>query len=46
KGGKDGIVAQVTQPKHGSMPDWSGRLDPATIKLLAVYVSKLGVTKK
>ncbi|MGE5504586.1 MAG: cytochrome-c oxidase, cbb3-type subunit III [Actinomycetota bacterium] len=42
KGGKDGIVAQVTNPKHGSMPAWSERLDATTIKMLAVYVHNLG----
>jgi cytochrome c oxidase cbb3-type subunit III len=42
KGGKDGVVAQVTQPKHGSMPSWAPRLDAATIKMLAVYVHSLG----
>jgi cytochrome c oxidase cbb3-type subunit III len=42
KGNKDAIVAQVTKPKHGSMPAWSERLDASTIKLLAVYVHNLG----
>ncbi len=42
KGGKDGVVAQVTKPKHGSMPAWSERLDASTVKLLAVYVHNLG----
>jgi len=36
------IVSQVTNPRHGSMPDWSSRLDDATIKMLAVYVHSLG----
>lgn len=39
---KQGIIAQVTHPRHGSMPAWSERLDPATIKMLAVYVHSLG----
>ncbi|TBW37179.1 cytochrome-c oxidase, cbb3-type subunit III [Siculibacillus lacustris] len=40
--GKDKIIAQVTEPKHGVMPAWEGRLDPITIKSLAVYVHSLG----
>jgi len=42
KGTKDAIVSQVTKPKHGTMPAWSERLDPTTIKMLAVYVHNLG----
>ena len=42
KGTKEAIVAQVTKPKHGSMPAWSERLDANTIKMLAVYVHNLG----
>ena len=41
-GEKAEIVAQIHKPKHGVMPAWSGRLDPATIKLLSVYVHALG----
>jgi len=40
--GKDKVVAQVTEAKHGVMPAWEGRLDPITIKSLAVYVHSLG----
>ena len=36
------IVAQIARPKHGVMPAWSGRLDPETMKILAVYVHSLG----
>lgn len=36
------VMAQVTRPRHGVMPAWSGRLDEATIKQLAVYVHSLG----
>jgi cytochrome c oxidase cbb3-type subunit 3 len=39
---KEAIVAQVTNPKHGSMPAWGERLDTNTIKTLAVYVRSLG----
>jgi cytochrome c oxidase cbb3-type subunit III len=40
--GKANVVAQVTEPKHGVMPSWEGRLDPITIKSLAVYIHSLG----
>ena len=36
------VSAQVTKPRHGVMPSWSGRLDANTIKMLAVYVHSLG----
>jgi len=36
------IMAQVRKPQHGVMPAWAGRLDPATIKMLSVYVHALG----
>ncbi|OAN55195.1 cytochrome C oxidase Cbb3 [Paramagnetospirillum marisnigri] len=42
KGSKDGIAAQVNNPKHGAMPAWAERLDASTIKMLAVYVHNLG----
>lgn len=32
------IRQQVHAPRHGVMPAWQGRLDPATIKMLTVYV--------
>ena len=41
-GTKADIVAQVRKPRQGVMPSWSGRLDPATIKMLTVYVHALG----
>lgn len=41
-GTKDAIVAQVTNPKLGVMPTWGGKLDPVTIKSLAIYVHDLG----
>ena len=40
--GKAAIAAQVNNPRHGEMPTWEGRLDPITIKSLAVYVHSLG----
>jgi len=39
---KPAIVSQIGTPQHGVMPSFSGRLDPATIKMLAVYVHSLG----
>ncbi len=36
------IVAQITRPRMGVMPNWNTRLDPATIKSLALYVHALG----
>ncbi|WP_068318055.1 cytochrome-c oxidase, cbb3-type subunit III [Polycladidibacter hongkongensis] len=38
----DAIKAQVNAPRHGVMPAWVDRLDPATVKSLAVYVHALG----
>lgn len=39
---KDTIVETITNGRAGVMPAWSGRLDPITIKALAVYVHSLG----
>ena len=36
------IVEDITNGRGGVMPAWNGRLDPATIKALAVYVHTLG----
>jgi len=41
-GTRDAIVAQVTHPRAGVMPNWSPRLDTATIRSVAVYVHSLG----
>lgn len=38
----DAIKAQVNAARNGVMPGWEGRLDPATIKSLAVYVHSFG----
>ena len=35
------VVAQITAPRMGVMPAWNTRLDPATIKALALYVHAL-----
>ena len=39
---REAIVAQVTNPRMGVMPNWNARLDPATIKSVALYVHSLG----
>jgi len=39
---KDAIVQSIATGRGGSMPAWIGRLDPTTIKSLAVYVHSLG----
>ena len=36
------IVETITNGRGGVMPAWDGRLDPATIKAMAVYVHSLG----
>ena len=36
------VVATVTNGRKVVMPAWEDRLDPATIKSLAVYVHGLG----
>jgi cytochrome c oxidase cbb3-type subunit III len=41
-GTKSEIMQQIYAPRHGVMPAWAGRLDPQTIKSLAVYVHGLG----
>ena len=39
---KDAIVKTIETGRSGVMPHWEGRLDPVTIKMLAVYVHSLG----
>lgn len=41
-GTKRDLVQQIYAPRQGVMPAWTGRLDPPTIKSLAVYVHGLG----
>ena len=41
-GTREEIAAQIHKPRQGVMPAWTGRLDPETIKILAVYVHSLG----
>jgi cytochrome c oxidase cbb3-type subunit 3 len=41
-GRKEDIAQSITTGRGGSMPAWQGRLDPVTLKSLAVYVHSLG----
>ena len=41
-GEKAQVVASIHKARAGVMPGWSGKLDTATIKMLAVYVHSLG----
>jgi cytochrome c oxidase cbb3-type subunit 3 len=36
------IIQTITNGRTGVMPAWTGRLDPSTIKAMAVYVHSLG----
>lgn len=36
------IRQQILAPRHGVMPGWKDRLDPATIKMLAAFVHSRG----
>jgi cytochrome c oxidase cbb3-type subunit 3 len=36
------VIDTITNGRSGVMPAWVGRLDPATINALAVYVHTLG----
>ena len=36
------IIETVTNGRAGVMPAWGGRLDPSTVKAMAVYVHSLG----
>jgi len=38
----EAIAAQVTNPRHGVMPAWAGRLDETVLKQLSLYVHSLG----
>ena len=41
-GGREAVARQVTTSRHGVMPAWEDKLDPATIRMLAAYVHSLG----
>ena len=36
------LIETISQGRAGVMPAWEGRLDPSTIKAMAVYVHSLG----
>ncbi len=39
---EEDIRTQIVAPRHGVMPAWEDKLDPATIRMLAAYVHSLG----
>jgi cytochrome c oxidase cbb3-type subunit 3 len=39
---RDGVIAQISNPHMGVMPNWNQRLDTATIKSLTIYVHAMG----
>ena len=39
---KSAVIESIRTGRGGMMPGWTGRLDPVTIKALAVYVHSLG----
>lgn len=41
-GDRDAVYRSIFYARNGSMPAWNGRLDEATMKMLAVYVHALG----
>jgi cytochrome c oxidase cbb3-type subunit 3 len=41
-GSREAILASIRTGRGGVMPTWAGRLDPATVKQLAIYVHSLG----
>lgn len=41
-GDRDSVYRSIFYARNGSMPAWSGRLDEATLKMLAIYVHALG----
>lgn len=38
----DAVVTQISNPKHGVMPAWTGRLKDVEIKQVSLYVHSLG----
>ncbi len=41
-GSREAIYESVANARSGQMPAWAGRLDPVTVKQLALYVHALG----
>jgi cytochrome c oxidase cbb3-type subunit III len=45
-GDRAALTETVTSARYGIMPAWSQRLDPVTVKMLAVYIHSLGGGEK
>ena len=41
-GDRASLTQTIAKARYGVMPHWSGRLDDATVKMLAAYVHSLG----
>jgi cytochrome c oxidase cbb3-type subunit 3 len=41
-GDRASVIESITRARAGSMPAWGERLDPATVKMLTLYVHGLG----
>lgn len=41
-GDRDALTQTITNARYGIMPAWNQKLDPATIKMVAIYVHALG----
>jgi len=41
-GDRKSLIAQISNPRHGVMPAWQGRLKDELVKMVAVYVHSLG----
>ena len=41
-GDEESVRKSISDARYGVMPAWSGKLDPATIKMLSAYVHSLG----
>lgn len=39
---REAVLSQIRAPKAGVMPNWNTRLDPATLRSVALYVHSLG----
>jgi cytochrome c oxidase cbb3-type subunit 3 len=44
-GDKSSVVRSISYARAGAMPAWGARLDPAVIRMLAVYLHSLGGTE-
>ena len=41
-GSREDVIASIHNSRYGVMPAWGERLDPVTIRMLAIYVHSLG----